>query len=78
MESKRFISKALVEGTYEPATRLLRLWFTSEPHRGYDYPNVPAHIWQGLCSAHSAGEYYNLHIREAYGDPRSTPPWPRR
>ncbi|RQO57057.1 KTSC domain-containing protein [Variovorax sp. KBW07] len=78
MESKRFNSTALVEGTYEPATRMLRLWFTSEPHQGYDYPNVPLHLWQGLCSARSAGTYYNDHLREVYGDPRSGPRWPRR
>ncbi|RUR68665.1 KTSC domain-containing protein [Variovorax guangxiensis] len=68
MEETRFVSNALVKGTYEPTTSLLRLWFTSEPHQGYDYPGVPASVWHGLCLARSAGTYYNEHIRDQYGN----------
>jgi len=63
-------SKALVKATYDPDSRLLRLWFTSDPQQPYDYPGVPAHIWSGLKSAGSAGSYYNQNIQEQYGDPR--------
>lgn len=68
MEEARFNSSALVRGTYEPAERLLRLWFTSEPLAGYDFPGVPAQVWQGLRLARSAGAYYNDHIRDQYGN----------
>ncbi|WP_431191535.1 KTSC domain-containing protein [Ottowia testudinis] len=58
----------LVKGSYDPDTRLLRLWFTSAPDKVYDYPSVPAHIWFGLKSAGSAGTYYNEEIRHQYGE----------
>ena len=77
METHTFAgSTALVRGAYEPTTGLLRLWFTSDPHQAYDFPQVPAHLWQGLCRAKSAGSYYNQHIREQYDDPsRPVPRW---
>jgi hypothetical protein len=68
MEEKRFNSSALLRGAYEPATGLLTLWFTGEPFQGYDYPGVPAHVWQGLCMAVSPGTYYNDRIRDQYGN----------
>ncbi|TQL87435.1 KTSC domain-containing protein [Delftia sp. HK171] len=80
METHSFAgSRTLVQGTYSPDTHLLRLWFTSSPDRPYDYPRVPEHIWTGLKAARSAGEYYNLHIRDQYGEPRAPAnPWRRR
>lgn len=63
-------SKALVKATYDPESRLLRLWFTSDPLQPYDYPGVPGHIWSGLKSAGSAGSYYNQYIQGVYGDQR--------
>lgn len=74
METHLFAgSSALVRGAYDPATGLLRLWFTSEPHLAYNYPHVPAHLWLGLCRAVSAGRYYNDNIRDQYGLPH--PHW---
>lgn len=69
-EERHFNSRALSKGTYNPQTGLLRIWFTSNPHHGYDYYSVPAHIWQGLCSAASAGDYYSRHIRDSYSAKR--------
>ena len=67
------------EGHVQLRPHLLRLWFTSSPDRAYDYPRVPEHIWTGLKAARSAGEYYNLHIRDQYGEPRAPAnPWRRR
>lgn len=75
METYTFTSStALVRGTYEATTGLLRLWFTSDPHQAYDYPHVPLHLWKGLCLAQSAGNYYNEHIRDQYGDHSHPPP----
>lgn len=71
METKQFLgSSTLTRATYDPSTRLLRLWFTSNPVNAYDYPGVPEHIWRGLVTALSPGTYYNDHIRDRYGYPR--------
>ena len=57
-------SKAIVRGEYAPATRTLRLWFTSVPTKAHDFPNVPPEVWRGLCQARSAGNFYNRNIRQ--------------
>ena len=73
LETQTFPSSGtLVKAAYDADTRLLRLWFTGNP-QGYDYPHVPTHIWSGLKSAHSAGQYYNQHIRDQYGQPHTRP-----
>lgn len=60
-----FNSTALHAAKYDPATMTLTIWFTSSG-RGYDYYNVPLHIWQGLTTAGSAGGYFNHFIRDQY------------
>ncbi|MBL9179468.1 MAG: KTSC domain-containing protein [Verrucomicrobiaceae bacterium] len=60
-----FNSSAIVAADYDPASRLLHIWFTSkdEPYTHY---RVPEHIFRGLITAPSAGSYYNSHIRGRY------------
>ncbi len=72
-------SGTLVKAAYNTETGLLQLWFTGNP-QGYDYPHVPAHLWAGLKLAPSAGRYYNLHIRDQYGQQpkHKSRSWPRR
>lgn len=67
MEMHNFRSTAIWAAAYDPDKRLLVLCFTSNPHMEYDYPGVPAHIWQGLVLAPSKGRYYNDHIRDIFG-----------
>lgn len=62
-------SDALARGAYNPTTKVLTLWFTPNPQKGYDYPEVPPHIWAELKAAQSAGEYHNQHIQKQYGPP---------
>lgn len=63
-----FNSSAIRGASYDAATRVLSLQFTSGP-KIYGYPGVPAHIFEGLLNAPSKGTYYNLYIRDHY------PPW---
>lgn len=59
-------SEALTKGTYDPAAKVLTLWFTSSPHKAYRYMQVPPQVWMGLKSASSAGGYVRLHIQGKY------------
>lgn len=67
LEMRNFNSTAIFRAAYDSERQLLVLCFTSNPHMEYDYPGVPAHLWQGLLAAHSKGRYYNDHIRDIYG-----------
>lgn len=60
-----FESSALSRASYNTSTGTLTIWFTSGS-RGYDYYNVPVHIWNGLISASSAGTYFSHYIRDQY------------
>lgn len=71
-------SEALARGAYNPDTRVLTLWFKPNPQRGYNYPRVPAHIWEGLKAAPSAGDYHNMHIQKQYGPPPARKAFPSR
>ena len=80
MELHTFVeSDALLKGSYDPSTHLLRLWFKSNPDRAFDYPRVPAHIWTELKAAQSAGRYFQQNIHHQYGEPRAPAnPWRHR
>lgn len=60
-----FNSTAIHAASYNAATGILTIWFTSSG-QGYDYPGVSIHIWNGLLNASSAGTYFNLYIRDQY------------
>lgn len=70
LEIRQFNSSAIAKGAYNTATRVLTIWFTSNPQKPFDYMRVPPNIWAGLTSAHSTGTYYTDHIRGIYGDHR--------
>lgn len=60
-----FESSAIHAGSYDAATQILTIWFTSAG-RNYDYYGVPANAWEGLKMASSAGAYFNQFIRDQY------------
>lgn len=60
-----FNSTAIRSASYNPQTGTLTLWFTSGG-QGYDYYNVPQHVYDGLLQAASNGQYFNAYIREQY------------
>ncbi len=58
-------SSAIHAVNYNPMSMVLTIWFTHGGH-GYDYFGVPQSVFNGLLSAASAGEFFNLYIREQY------------
>lgn len=72
MELHTFVeSDALLKGSYDPSTHLLRLWFKSNPDRAYDYARMPAHTWTELKAAQSAGRYFRQNIQDQYEEPHA-------
>ncbi|WP_349257237.1 KTSC domain-containing protein [Vitreimonas sp.] len=57
-------SSAISQVEYDAATSTLSVWFTSG--KQYDYPGVPATLYQQLLSAPSVGQFFNAHIRDQY------------
>lgn len=49
---------------YDPASRVLEIEF----HNGgvYQYSGVPQHVYDGLMSAGSKGQYFHAHIKDIY------------
>ena len=60
-----FNSSAIRAASYNPATGVLTLWFTSGV-LGFDYYGVPISIFEGLLMAPSKGQYFNAYIRDQY------------
>ncbi|MHA6689451.1 KTSC domain-containing protein [Devosia sp. A449] len=61
----RFDSTAIERAEYDPESRVLQIWF--KPSGGpYDHLEVPEEVFYELCTAPSAGRYYNEHIRDRY------------
>ena len=60
----RLNSSAIAAAGYDPATRILRIRFTSG--YTYTYHNVPERIYLGLINSGSPGSYYNERIRGYY------------
>lgn len=50
---------------YDPASRLLKIQFTSG--RTYVYEGVPQEVADGLSTASSPGQYFNSSIKHVYG-----------
>lgn len=56
-------SSNLVSVGYEPQSQTLRIQFNSGL---YDYYSVPKHIFDGLLSASSHGQYHARYIKNSY------------
>ena len=67
MEIRQLHSSAITKAGYDEPSRTLKIWFTSDPHQGYDYTGVPAQVWHGLLAAPSAGMYFHSDIEKQYG-----------
>ena len=57
---------------YHPATAALDIIFVSG--RVYRYQNVPAALYQQMCSASSKGTFFNDHIRDHFAFARIDEP----
>ncbi len=63
MEMHRVSSSNLVAVGYDAESQTLRIQFNSGL---YDYYNVPQHIYQGLMSAPSHGQFHAAYIKHSY------------
>ncbi|HVZ19253.1 MAG TPA: KTSC domain-containing protein [Terriglobales bacterium] len=64
MERVKIVSSNISEAGFDPASRTLELMFVNG--RVYQYFDVPQHVFDGLCNAPSAGQYFNQEIRGIY------------
>ncbi|MBC7149842.1 MAG: KTSC domain-containing protein [Rhizobium sp.] len=62
-------SSAIRKAEYTAATRTLHIWFV-ESGGPYDYYGVPEGVYLGLINARSAGQYFNVYIRDRYSSNR--------
>jgi hypothetical protein len=58
-------SSAIRRVEYDASSRRMTIWF-KQGGQGYHFCGVPAHIYEGLVNAASAGTYYDTHIRDRY------------
>ena len=70
MEIRKLNSSAISAAGYDEQSKTLRIWFTSDPRKAYDYYGVPPQVWQGLITAQSAGRYFHLAIEDTYSSNR--------
>jgi len=64
MERVPLASSSLASAQYDAETETLEIEFRNG--RMYSYSGVPLHIYEQLMEADSKGQFYNLHIRDAY------------
>lgn len=64
MTTKDFNSSQLKRGEYSYADNSLIITFTND--KKYEYKEVPPEKWEGLCSAESAGKYFNAEIKNSF------------
>lgn len=57
-------SSVIRSADYDPDARTLEVTFTTG--RVYTYFDVPEWKYDGLITASSAGEYFNMHIRDQH------------
>jgi hypothetical protein len=63
MERERVSSSNLASVGYDHRTMTLEVEFN---HGGiYQYSGVPEHVYEGLMSASSHGEYFDVHVKKA-------------
>ena len=58
-------SSAIRQVEYDASSSRMTIWF-KQGGQGYNFCGVPAHIYEGLINAGSAGTYYDMHIRDRY------------
>jgi KTSC domain len=57
-------SSVIKSADYDPEARTLDIIFRTG--RRYTYFDVPEAVFDALITASSAGEYFNMHIRDQY------------
>ncbi len=57
-------SSAISSVGYDPETQKMQIKF--KQGRIYSFCRVPQHVFNGLLSASSKGEYYSTYIRDKY------------
>jgi hypothetical protein len=57
-------STAIYSVGYDPQTMRMRIVFSDRD--AYDFCGVPQHVYEGLLTAHSKGQFYNAYIRDRY------------
>ncbi|MER9068914.1 KTSC domain-containing protein [Mesorhizobium sp. M0902] len=58
-------STAIRSIDYQPATRILSVWFVPSGNR-YDYEDVPPQVHAAFRKSSSKGRFFNEHIRDRY------------
>lgn len=56
-------SSAIASVAYDISNKEMKIAFTSNPAKDYDFYNVPPHIVCGLMKTDSVGRYYHANIR---------------
>lgn len=56
-------SSAIASVVYDISSKEMKIAFTSNPAKDYDFYNVPPHIVKELVKADSIGRYYHMNIR---------------
>ena len=64
MEHRAVSSSTISSIAYDTNDSTLQIRF----RRGgvFNFFNVPDHVWRGLMTAHSHGQYFHSHIRDRY------------
>ncbi|WP_352998582.1 KTSC domain-containing protein [Mesorhizobium sp. M0808] len=65
LDLSRMPSTAIRSIDYQPATRILSVWFVPSGNR-HDYEDVPPQVHATFCKASSKGRFFNEHIRDRY------------
>ncbi|EAB6718076.1 KTSC domain-containing protein [Salmonella enterica subsp. enterica] len=58
-------STSILRHAYDPATRVMSVWFVSSGRR-YDYDGVPQDEYEAFTRAFSKGTWFNRFIRDKY------------
>jgi len=58
-------STSISKTAYDPATRILSVWFVTSGKR-YDYEGVPPETYDALRHAFSKGRFFNKNIRDHF------------
>jgi hypothetical protein len=64
MDRRALKSSAIALAEYDDETQDLTVTFTNG--RSYDLSGVPPDLFEGLCSASSAGSFFNTYLRGQY------------